>query len=37
MMFLDKIWSLRPVLECINRSSFVKMGKVELWEVERSG
>ena len=34
MMFLDKIWSLRPVLECINRSSFVKMGKVELWEVE---
>ena len=34
MMFLDKIWSLRPVPECINSNSFVKMDKVELWELE---
>ena len=33
-MFLDKIWSRRPVLECRKRTSFVKIDKVELWEVE---
>ena len=34
MMFLDKIWSRQPVLECRKRTSFVKMDKVELWAVE---
>ena len=37
VMFLDKIWTRRPALECINGSSFVKMANVELGKWKRSG
>ena len=36
-MFLDKIWTRRPALECINGSSFVKMANVELGKWKGSG